>query len=184
MANKTILYHDRDGKIIEVLAVETSPGSKIYRLGTSDAATITIAAVEGEGVAGTGAGGVLTVQGDPAGTPIPVTPVPQTCLLGISGVRFTSADASAAAVPVISAPGPNLKAVLITLVVTVGVAPLTVNFTEETSTTALFDVYMPALSTTIIPLSRFKLASINKRLMVQTSGAGAISVSAIWFAEA
>ncbi len=185
MANTTIIFHDaHNGKIVEVLAVETAPGSGIYRLGMSDAATITIAAVEGEGTPGTPVGDLLTVQGDPAGTPIPVTlPAALVDTLGISGARFTSADASAVAVPVISAPGGVTHAVISTLVISVGVAPLTVYFTEETSTTALLDIYMAALSTTVIPLSRLRLVTANKRLMVQTSGAGAISVSAIWRAE-
>ena len=182
---RSVIYHDAvTGEIVPVYAVETTPGSGIYRLGIDDAAPITIAHIDGLGAPGAPVGQVVTVQGDPAGIAVPVAPVPQTCILGISGTRFTSANASAAAAPVISAPGGVLKAVLVNLIITVGAVPLTVYFTEETTTTALFDIYMAALSTTIIPLSRLKLVTANKRLMVQTSGAGNISVSAVWFAEA
>ncbi len=39
----------------------------------SNPSSVSVTTVQGEGTAGTPVGGVLTVQGDPAGTPIPIT---------------------------------------------------------------------------------------------------------------
>lgn len=39
----------------------------------SNISSVTVQTVQGEGIAGTPTGGVLTIQGDPAGTPIPIS---------------------------------------------------------------------------------------------------------------
>ena len=105
-------------------------------------------------------------------------------LVGIAGARFTSADASSAPAAVHTAPGTGLKAVITDLIVSVGAA-LTVTFTEETAGTVLFTLYMAANSTIqITPRGKLKLSTAVKRLMVQTSGAGNIAVTAFYRTEA
>jgi len=232
--------------------------------------------VEGKGTAGTRAGGVLTVQGDPSGTPVPITLAEDTELgavklldsagtneaqiaavsaiaesgstklathdptigittgaavitdaagtvqqylrglvklvaaninvviaagtaaiggvtslgydasvvntLGIGGARFISADQSAAPAAVTDAPGSTKKLVVTDLIVSLATA-LTVTLTEETSGTVLFSLVLPTGSFVIPLRGKLKLATNNKRLMVQTSLLGSISVSAIWYAE-
>ena len=104
-------------------------------------------------------------------------------LIGIAGARFTSADASSAPAAVHTAPGAGLKAVITDLIVSVGAA-LTVTFTEETAGTVLFTLYMAANTTIqITPRGELKLSTAVKRLMVQTSGAGNISVTPFYYTE-
>ena len=105
-------------------------------------------------------------------------------LIGIAGARFTSADASSAPAAVHTAPGAGLKAVITDLIVSVGAA-LTVTFTEETAGTVLLTLYMAANTTIqITPRGELKLSAAAKRLMVQTSGAGNISVTPFYYTEA
>ena len=105
-------------------------------------------------------------------------------LLGIAGARFTSADQSATPAAVHTAPGAGLKAVITDLIVSVGTA-MTVTFTEETAGTVLFTLYIAANSVVqITPRAKLKLSTAVKRLMVQTSVAGNISVTPFFFTEA
>jgi hypothetical protein len=106
--------------------------------------------------------------------------------LGIAGAAFSSANASAAPAAVISAPGGGLKAVITDLIVSIApTAALTVTFTEETSGTVLLVLNLPLNSSPVIlKPDKWKLPTATKRLMVQTSGAGQINVTAWTYTEA
>jgi len=104
-------------------------------------------------------------------------------LLGIAGARFTSADQSGSAAAVHTAPGTGLKAVITDIIVSVDTA-MTVTFTEETAGTVLLTLYLAANSTMqITPRAKLKLGVAVKRLMVQTSVAGNIAVTAMYYME-
>ena len=106
-----------------------------------------------------------------------------TTLLGIAGVRFTSADQSASAAAVITAPGGGLKAVITDVIVSSDTA-MSADFSEE-SGGVLFTIYLPAGGgAQITPRSKLKLSAATKRLMVQTSKAGSIAVTALYYTEA
>jgi hypothetical protein len=192
MADRTLIFHDAvNGHIVEVLAKETAPGSGIYRLGVDSTLVvpgIVIAHIDGLGVPGIPAGGVMTVQGDPAGTLLPVAPgKPDPAylpLFGVAGAAFYSADASAAPAPVVDAPGAAARVTIKSLIVSVQ-SILVVTFTEETSGALMLELFMAANSTVVVPLGpdKFQLPTVNKRLMVKTSGAGKISVQTIWYPE-
>lgn len=107
-----------------------------------------------------------------------------TSVYGVSGAAFTSADASGAAAAVTDAPTAGQKLILTDLTVSVGSA-VTVSFTEETSGTLLHRLYMPANSTETIQFrGKRKLATADKKVMVQTSGAGNVAVTAGYYSEA
>lgn len=103
---------------------------------------------------------------------------------GVSGARFTSADQSGAAAAVTDAPASGKKLVVTDIVVSADTA-MRVNFTEETSGTLLLSLYLPANgSAQITPRGKLKLATAGKKLMVQTSAAGNIAVTAWYYSEA
>lgn len=103
---------------------------------------------------------------------------------GVAGAAFVSADASAAPAAVTDAPATGQKLVTNGVVVSVGSA-LTVSLTEETSGTLLLRLYMAANTTQMIRMGGLvKLATANKRMMVQTSAAGNVSVLASYYSEA
>lgn len=84
-------------------------------------------AVVGTGVAGTPAGGVVTVQGDPAGTPIPVTATEQKA----SVAAETRVAISATSVTILAANAARLGAVIVNdsdklLYLKMGAGPATV----------------------------------------------------------
>lgn len=111
-----------------------------------------------------------------------LTVSPPLSSIGVAGAAVVSADASA--VPVAVTDAPAAKLVLTGLTLSVGSA-LTVTFTEETTGTIIFRFYMAANTTLIVPItSKIKLATATKKLMVQTSGAGNISVTPTWYSEA
>lgn len=108
----------------------------------------------------------------------------QVTLFGLAGVRFTSANQSASAASVTDAPVVGQKLVITDIIVSVEVA-MRVDFKEETSGTILLSLYLPANgSGQITPRSKLKLATINKKLQVQTSVAGNIAVTAFYYSEA
>lgn len=105
--------------------------------------------------------------------------------LGVSSAAFTSSDASAAAVAVTDAPGTGKYIALHQLIVAAGSAALTFTFTEETSGTVLLKLFLLAGTSFQIPLvGKIKLATANKKLMVQTNQAGTCAVTALYVAEA
>lgn len=107
-----------------------------------------------------------------------------TSAFGVSSAAFVSADASAAATAVTDAPTGTQKIVLADLIVSVGTA-MTVTFTCETTGVIIFRLYMAANTTQVVQLrSKVKLATADKKLMVQTSVAGNVSVTAGYYSEA
>lgn len=108
----------------------------------------------------------------------------QTISFGIAGARFQSNDQSASPAVVTSVPTSGQKLVITDLVVSVDTS-CAVTFTEETSGTALLTLYMAANSGgQVTPRGKLKLATSNKRLMVQTSVAAKIAVTAFYYSEA
>jgi hypothetical protein len=60
-----------------------------------------------------------------------------------------------------------------------------VDFKLETAGTVLFSIYMAANSAGQITIrSKFKLATADKKLMVRTSVAGNVAVTAAYYSEA
>jgi hypothetical protein len=102
---------------------------------------------------------------------------------GVNGLPVTSANASAAAVSVTDAPISGQKIVLTDIIISTDVE-MVVDLKEETSGTVLAKFYMGADSTTqFTPRGKFKLAVADKKLQVQTSATGNISVLAIYQSE-
>jgi len=107
-----------------------------------------------------------------------------TAVLGISGARFFSANASSVPLPVTNAPTTGNKLVITDLHISAAV-DMTVEISEETTGVVLFTVYMTANSSwSLVTRSKFKLATINKRLMVKTNISGNIAVTAMHYSEA
>lgn len=107
-----------------------------------------------------------------------------TTVFGVAGARFTSADQSAAVASVTDAPTTGQKLVITDIEISVD-TEMRVDFKEETTGTVILSIYMAANST--VPLctrSKRKLATTNKKLQVQTSVAGNISVGAFYYSEA
>ena len=107
-----------------------------------------------------------------------------TTVLGVSGARVTSADASAAALSVTDAPTSGQKLVFTDIIVSSDTA-LRLDFKIETAGTILFSIYMGAGTTVnIVPRGKLKLATANQKLQVQASAAGNIGVTALYYSEA
>lgn len=104
---------------------------------------------------------------------------------GIAGARFTSADQSAAAAVVTSAPTSGQKLVITDLIISVDTA-MRVDFSVESSAgTVIESIYMAANSTVnLVTRSKRKLATADKKLAVRTSASGNISVNAFYYSEA
>jgi len=103
--------------------------------------------------------------------------------LGISGARFTSADASAAAASITDAPAAGKHLVVADLIISVDTNML-VDLKEETSGTVLMSLYMTAyVPVQITPRGKFTLPTADKKLQVQTSIAGNIAISAFYYSE-
>jgi hypothetical protein len=107
-----------------------------------------------------------------------------TTVWGVTGVPYTSADRSASAAPVTDLPASGQKLVITDLIISVDTA-MTVTLTCETSGAVVFGpYYLPANGTVqITPRGKKKLATANKRLQVQTSVAGHITVEAGYYSE-
>lgn len=102
---------------------------------------------------------------------------------GVSGVRVTSADAQTP-VAITDDPTSGQKIVLTDLVISVG-ADMRVDIIEETSGTVLLTFYMVANSMVqFTPRSKMKLSTADRQLMVDTSAAGNIAVTAFYYSEA
>lgn len=107
-----------------------------------------------------------------------------TSVFGVTGAPFASADAHSAAVAVTDAPTSGQKLVITDIVVSVDTA-MSVTFTEETSGTVIAKFYMAANGVAqITTRSKRKLATVNKKLMVQTSVAGNIVANIGYYSEA
>lgn len=107
-----------------------------------------------------------------------------TTSFGVAGARFTSADASGAAASVTDAPTSGQKLVITDIEISVDTA-MRVDIKEETSGTIIASIYMAANTTVnLCTRSKRKLATANKKLQIQTSVAGNISVGAFYYSEA
>lgn len=106
-----------------------------------------------------------------------------TQLYGLSGVQFTSADASTAAA-VTDAPTGGQKLVIDDIIWSTDTA-LTINFEIETAETVYFTTYCAANTVyQITPRGKFKLPTADKKLMIDASGAGNISCLVFYHSEA
>ena len=104
---------------------------------------------------------------------------------GVSGVPFTSADQHSATALVTDVPTSGQKLVIDDLIVSVDTA-MYVTFTEETTGTVMFGPWYLAANCGPVQVTsrgKKKLATANKRLQVQTSVSGNISVSASYHSE-
>lgn len=109
-----------------------------------------------------------------------------TTVWGVGGVPFNSADQSASAASVSDAPTTGQKIVVDDIVISVGSA-ISVTLKEETSGTVIAGPFYMAANTTQIFRPRgkgWKLPVANKKLQVQTSGAGNVTVHAGYHSEA
>lgn len=107
-----------------------------------------------------------------------------TTVRGISGARFTSADQSAAVASITDAPTSGQKLVITDLLISSDTA-LRLDFNVESSATVIETVYMAAGETKQITLrSAWKLPTANKKLQVQASAAGNISLTPYYYSEA
>lgn len=107
-----------------------------------------------------------------------------TTVYGVSGARFTSADASGADAAVTDAPTSGQKLCLTDVTISVDTA-MRVDLKLETAGTVLHSFYLPANGTVqFTPRAKFKLATADKKLMVRTSAAGNIAVTAYYYSEA
>jgi hypothetical protein len=101
---------------------------------------------------------------------------------GVAGARVTSADASGAAVNVTDAPLSNEQQVITDVLISVDTA-MRVDLKEETSGDVKASLYLAANTAAQVTLrSKLKLAAA-KRLQVQTSAAGNIAVTALYYPE-
>ena len=107
-----------------------------------------------------------------------------TTVRGISGARFTSADQSAAVASITDAPTTGQKLVITDLLISSDTA-LRLDFNVESSATVIETVYMAAGETKQITLrSTWKLPTADKKLQVQASAAGNISLTPYYYSEA
>ena len=73
---------------------------------------------------------------------------------------------------------------VITSVLLSAAAAMRVDLKEETSGTVIASIFLPINGTyNYVPVGRLKLATANKRLMLQTSVAGTIAASALYYSE-
>lgn len=107
-----------------------------------------------------------------------------TALFGVANERFTSADQSGGVASVTDAPTTGQKLVITDIEISVDAA-MRVDLKEETTGTVLASIYMGANTTVnLVTRSKRKLATVNKKLQVQTSVAGNVSVGAFYYSEA
>lgn len=134
---------------------------------------------------------VMLIAGiGPTGAPVPLNVDSQgnlatspTVSLGVAGVRFTSADQSGSAAAVTDVPAAGLKLVLTDIRFSVDTA-MRVDFIDDGNSNVLFSEYVPANGGGQITLSgKLKLSTAAKALKVQTSAAGNIAVSALFYSE-
>lgn len=152
----------------------TNPGAEGNTIATTEtAATLSFGATTLTG----GVNATLQATASDGGTS-------WTASFGVAGARFTSADASGAAASVTDAPTTGQKLVITDVEISTDTA-MRVDLKEETSGTVIASVYMAANSTVnLCTRSKRKLATVNKKLQVQTSAAGNVSVGAFYYSEA
>lgn len=106
-----------------------------------------------------------------------------TTVVGVSGARVLSADATGL-VAVTDAPTSGQKLVITDVVISVDTA-MRVDLLTETTGTIHASFYLPANgSVQFTPRSKLKLPTADKKLQVDASVAGNISVTAFYYSEA
>ena len=106
-----------------------------------------------------------------------------TQVFGVSGARFTSADASTAAA-VTDAPTSGQKLVIDDIVFAVGSTAMQVDFQIETAATVFLTFYCAANTLMqFTPRGKFKLPTADKKLMVKASVAGNVAVTVFYHSE-
>lgn len=104
-------------------------------------------------------------------------------VLGVAGVAFTSADATTAAA-VTDAPTGGQKLVITDIIVSSDTAMFLIFHEESTAGTIIWKVFLPANgSAQFTPRGKIKLPTVDKKLMVDASAAGNISVTALYYSE-
>jgi len=200
MANTTVAMQGADGRVVPIRATGNTDGTYLLAV---NAAAVSVGAITVTTVPIVDAATAASAEVAAPGTLVPTSislaahdpaPLPQVSYagrkdsaflpsFGVAGAAFISADASAAAVAVTDAPTAGQKLVITDLVIS-SAAALTVTITEQTSATVKYKLYIPVAGTVSLMPSKFKLDTADKKLMVQTSGAGAVSVSASYYSEA
>lgn len=106
-----------------------------------------------------------------------------TSVLGVSSACVTSADATGNPA-VTGAPTSGQKLVITDIIYSSDTA-MNLTFSEETSGTVLFKVFVPANGAgQITPRSKVKLATADKKLMCDASASGNIAVTVLYYSEA
>jgi len=104
-------------------------------------------------------------------------------VFGVSGARFTSANQSASAASVTNAPTTGQKLVITDVLISVDTA-MRVDLKEETSGTVLASLYLPANGTVqFTPRGKLKLATVNKKLQLQTTVSGNVATTVFYYSE-
>jgi hypothetical protein len=107
-----------------------------------------------------------------------------TTSLGVSGARITSADQSGAVASITDAPTSGQKIVIDDILFSSD-TELRLDFSEETTGTILFSVYVGAnTSGQFTPRGKLKLATADKKLQWRASAAGNIAVTPLYHSEA
>ena len=127
---------------------------------------------------------IRTALGGEGGTPTAKDDGPAwTSVWGVTNAPVQSADMTSIA-DVTAAPTSGQKLVITDLIVSADTA-MKLTFTEETSGTVMFAVYVPAGGVTqITPRGQRKLAAADKKLRCTASVAGNVSILASYFSEA
>lgn len=103
---------------------------------------------------------------------------------GVAGARFTSNDQSAAVASITDAPTAGQKLVITDLWISSSTA-LRLDFNVEDSATVIETVYMAANQSIQMTLrGKWKLPTADKKLQVQSSVAGAFSITPYYYSEA
>lgn len=107
-----------------------------------------------------------------------------TQVFGVSGARFTSADATTAAAAT-DAPTSGQKLVIDDIIFSVGATAMQVDFQIETAATVFMTFYCPAnTSYQFTPRGKMKLATADKKLMIKASVAGNVACTVFYHSEA
>ncbi len=106
-----------------------------------------------------------------------------TSAFGVSSAKFQSADATTAAA-VTDAPTSGQKLVITDILVGTDTA-MRADFQEETSGTIIASIYLAANSTVQwTPRGKVKLATADKKLMIDASASGNVAVTVCYWSEA
>lgn len=102
---------------------------------------------------------------------------------GVNGATFSSSSLTGSAQPVTDVPIGGQKIVLTDMAVSVDTA-MKLTFSEETTGTSLFEMYLPANGfVQFTTRSWLKLTTANKRIQVKSSVNGNVSITAFYFSQ-